>query len=162
MPSSFHTPRKHTVPTHLNLPDQVLTLWAFTLTARQLLLLLAAGGLAGDCWHELAVVDQVAVVGPSVRVLCTLIPLLVALVVASYRYAGRYLEVWCVVLVRYWVHPRCYVWRSMRTDEPSLVPLLADTPALDEEEVTAATTLRTSSAPTRGTRPVLAEKKEAS
>ena len=42
-----HTPRKHIVPTHLNLPDQVLTLWSFSLTARQLLLLLVGGGIGG-------------------------------------------------------------------------------------------------------------------
>ena len=156
MPSPFPAPRKHTVPTHLNLPDQVLTLWSFTLTARQLLLLLVGGGLADDCWHELAVFGQVAVVGQGVRLLCALVPLLVALVVAYYRYAGRYLEVWCIVLVRYWLRPRCYVWRSLRTCEPYPYPFIADAPASDEEDATPAT-LRTGVA-TRGTRTALAGK----
>jgi hypothetical protein len=134
MPSSFPAPRKHTVPTHLNLPDQVLTLWSFTLTARQLLLLLVGGGLAGDCWHELAVFGRVALLGQGVRLLCALVPLLVALVVAYYRCAGRYLEVWCIVLVRYWLRPRLYVWRSMRTCEPYLSSSVADRNAPDEED----------------------------
>ena len=58
--SSHPAPRKHTVPTHLNLPDQVLTLWSFTLTARQLLLVLVGGGTqrrplarAGRVWVTL-------------------------------------------------------------------------------------------------------------
>lgn len=146
MPSSLLAPRKHTVPTHLNLPDQVLTLWSFTLTARQLLLLLVGGGLAGDGWHELAVFGQFTLIGQGVRVLCALVPLLLALLVAYYRYAGRYLEVWCVVLVRYWLHSRRYVWRSMRTYEPDLYPFVPDAPASDKEDAT------------HGTRTVLAGK----
>ena len=139
MSSSLPAPRKHTVPTHLNLPDQVLTLWSFTLTARQLLLLLVGGGLASDCWQELAVLGRFALLGQGVRLLCALVPVLVALVVACYRSAGRYLEVWCIVLLRYWLRPRCYVWRSIRTCEPDLASFVADAPASDREDATGGT-----------------------
>jgi len=118
MSSSSSPSRKHTVPTHLNLPDQVLTLWSFNLTARQLLLLLVGGGLSGDLWHALAVLGHETVVGQDVRVLLTLVPLLLALVVAWYQHAGRYLEVWCLVLLRYHLQPRRFVWRTLRAAGP--------------------------------------------
>src|SRR6266566_2135747 len=51
---ALHTPKKHTVPTHLQMPDQVLTLWSFSLTARQLLLLLVGVGIGGTIWQHLA------------------------------------------------------------------------------------------------------------
>jgi hypothetical protein len=114
MSSLSSTNGKHTVPTHLNLPDQVLTLWSFNLTARQLLLLLVGGGISGDLWHALAVLGHETVVGQGVRVLLTLLPVVLVLVVAWYQHAGRYLEVWCLVLLRYYLQPRRYVWRTLR------------------------------------------------
>jgi len=83
MSSVLRTPRKHIVPTHLNVPDAVLTLWSFSLTARQLLLLLAC-----------------------------------------YQYAGRSLEVWTILLLRYALRPKRYVWRTIRTTEAHLYPLV--------------------------------------
>jgi PrgI family protein len=118
--SSPSTSRKHTVPTHLNLPDQVLTLWSFSLTARQLLLLLVGAGIGGDLWHALAFLGHETVAGQGVRVLLALIPVVLALVVAWYRPAGRYLEVWCLVLLRYQLRPRRFVWRTLRACQPHL------------------------------------------
>ncbi len=54
--TTIQTPRKHIVPTHLNLPDQVVTLWSFSLSARQFLLLLVGAGLGGTLWQHLATV----------------------------------------------------------------------------------------------------------
>jgi hypothetical protein len=93
-------PRKHIVPTHLNLPDQVLTLWSFSLTARQLLLLLVGGGIGGTLWQHLTLLGHYAVPGQALRLLLSLPPFLLTLFIAWYRYAGRYIEVWCVVLLR--------------------------------------------------------------
>lgn len=130
---SFSSPsRKHTVPTHLNLPDQVLTLWSFNLTARQLLLVLVGGGISGDLWHTLAVLGHATVVGQGVRVLLALIPVLLTLVVAWYQYAGRYLEVWCMVVLRYQVQPRRSVWRTLRTCQPQRAAHGTDVPGEDE------------------------------
>ena len=120
--SSPSTSRKHTVPTHLNLPDQVLTLWSCNLTARQLLLLLVGGGISGDLWHALAVLSAAPVVGQGIRVV-------LALVIAWYRHAGRYLEVWCLVLLRYHLRPRRAVWRTLRACGPQKVvdePMVPD------------------------------------
>lgn len=114
MSSSPSTYRKHTVPTHLNLPDQVLTLWSFNLTARQLLVLLVGGGVSGDLWHALAVLGHAPIVVQGVRVLLALLPVVLALVVAWYQHAGRSLEVWCIVLLRYHLQPRRFVWRTLR------------------------------------------------
>ena len=114
MPVASTSPNKHIVPTHLNLPDQVLTLWSCSLTARQLLLVLVGSGLAGDLWQTLHLLAPLALAGQVLRGLLALLPLLVALFVAWYRFHGRYLEGWAIVLARYWLRPRCFVWRSLR------------------------------------------------
>jgi hypothetical protein len=129
-----HTPRKLIVPTHLNLPDQVLTLWSFSLTARQLLLLLVGGGIGGSVWQHLAVLGQYAVPGQVLRLLLSLLPFLLVLLIAWYQHAGRYLEVWLVVLARYRLRPNRYVWRSIRACEQHLYPLFPGGDDSDLEE----------------------------
>jgi hypothetical protein len=118
----------------LNLPDQVLTLWSFSLTARQLLLLLVGGGIGGTLWQHLTVLGHYAVPGEIVRLLLSLPPFLLALFVAWYQHAGRYMEIWIVVLVRYLVRPKHYLWRSIRTYEPHLYPLVQGGDERDMEE----------------------------
>jgi len=131
---ALHASRKHTVPTHLNMPDQVLTLWSFSLTARQLLLLLVGGGIGGTLWQHLSVLGHDAVIGEIVRLLLSLPPFLLALFIAWYQHAGRYLEIWMVVLVRYRLRPKCYFWRSIRTYEQHLYPIIlgGDNPEVEE------------------------------
>ena len=129
-----HTPRKHIVPTHLNLPDQVLTLWSFSLTARQLLLLLVGGSIGGTIWQHLAMLGHYAIPGGILRFLLSLPPFLMALFIAWYRYAGRYIEVWIVVLVRYRLRPKRYLWRSIRIYEQHLYPLVPGEGDRDMEE----------------------------
>jgi hypothetical protein len=132
--SPLHLPRRHIVPTHLNLPDQVLTLWSFGLTARQLLLLLVGGGLGGTLWQHLAVLGHDGVPGEILRLLLALLPFLLALFIALYNYAGRSLEVWLVVLVRYRLRPTRYLWRSIRSDEQHLSPLVPGGDTTDMED----------------------------
>src|SRR6266513_5481480 len=127
-------PRKHTVPTHLQMPDQVLTLWSFSLTARQLLLLLVGGGIGGTMWQHLALFGHSAVPGEIVRLLLSLAPFLLALFIAWYQHAGRYLEIWMVVLVRYRLRPKRYLWRSIRSNEQHLSPLVPREGDRDREE----------------------------
>ncbi len=121
---AIHTPRKHTVPTHLQMPDQVLTLWSFSLTARQLLLLLVGGGIGGTVWQHLTVLGHYAIPGEIVRLLLSLPPFLLAFFIAWYQHAGRYLEIWIVVLVRYRLRPKRYLWRSIRIYEQQLYPII--------------------------------------
>jgi PrgI family protein len=129
-----HTPSKHIVPTHLNLPDQVLTLWSFSLTARQLLLLLVGGGIGGTIWQHLALLGHYAVPGEVLRLLLSLPLFLLTFFIAWYRYAGRYLEVWFVVIVRYQLRPKRYLWRSIRIYEHHLSPLVPGEGDRDREE----------------------------
>jgi len=121
---ALHTPKKHTVPTHLQMPDQVLTLWSFSLTARQLLLLLVGVGIGGTIWQHLALFGHDAVPGKIVRLLLSLPPFLLALFIAWYHHAGRYLEIWMVVLVRYRLRQKRYLWRSIRIYEQQLYPII--------------------------------------
>src|SRR6266566_2297284 len=131
---ALHTPKKHTVPTHLQMPDQVLTLWSFSLTARQLLLLLVGVGIGGTIWQHLALFGHDAVPGEIVRLLLSLPPFLLALFIAWYQHAGRYLEIWMVVLVRYRLRPKRYLWRSIRSYEQHLSPLVPSEGDRDREE----------------------------
>ncbi len=132
--TTIHTPRKHIVPTHLNLPDQVLTLWSFSLSARQLLLLLVGAGIGGTVWQHLALLGHHELVGQVLRLLVALVPFLLLMVLACYQYAGRYLEVWLIVLVRYHLRPKRYLWRSIRHFEPHLYPLASVWEAPDGEK----------------------------
>ena len=63
-----------------------------------------------------------------------LVPFLLIVVLACYQYAGRYLEVWLIVLVRYHLRPKCYLWRSIRHFETHLYPLASVWDAPDREE----------------------------
>src|SRR5579864_6527205 len=132
--TTIHTPRKHIVPTHLNLPDQVLTLWSLSLSARQLLLLLVGAGIGGTVWQHLAVLGHHALAGQALRLLLALIPFLLITMLACYQHAGRYLEVWMIVLVRYHLRPKRYLWHSIRHFEPHLYPPANVCDAPDREE----------------------------
>jgi hypothetical protein len=131
--NTIHTPRKHIVPTHLNLPDQVLTLWSFSLSVRALLLLLVGAGIGGTIWQHLAVLGHHAVPGEILRLLLALLPFLLVLVLACYQHAGRYLEVWLIVLVRYQLHPKRYLWHSVRAYEQHRSLLLSSGGGMEEE-----------------------------
>jgi hypothetical protein len=108
------------------MPDQVLTLWSFSLSARQLLLLLVGAGIGGTVWQHLAALGHDAEPFEILRFLLSLPPFLLALLIAWYQYAGRYLEVWLVVLVRYRLRPKRYLWRSIRHDAQHLTSSSVD------------------------------------
>ena len=131
----MHTPRKHIVPTHLNLPDQVLSVWSLSLSARQLLLLLVGAGIGGIIWQHLVILGHSSIIGEVLRLLLSLPPFLLALLLAWYQYAGRYLEVWLVVLVRYRLRPKRYLWRGIRYYEHHLSPLNRTGKEVDREDV---------------------------
>ncbi len=103
----------HKVPTHMNLPDKVV----FGLTARQLLLLLVGCSLGYNLWLHLGVLDTLALPGQVLRIALALVPAVCAATLALISVADRPLEVWFLVLVRYWQRPRIYVWRSLRMSE---------------------------------------------
>ena len=103
-------PVTHKVPTHMSLPDKVV----FGLTARQLLLLLIGCSLGYNLWLHLGALETFALIGQVLRIAITLIPAGVAAALALISIADRPLEVWLLVLVRYWQRPRVYLWRSLR------------------------------------------------
>jgi len=132
----LHTPRKHIVPTHLNLPDQVLSVWSLSLSARQLLLLLVGAGIGGTIFQHLIFLGHSSITGEVLQLLLSLPPFLLALLLAWYQYAGRYLEVWLVVLVRYRLRPKRYLWRSIRYEEHYPSPLNQAGKKADIEDMT--------------------------
>ena len=103
----------HKVPTHMNLPDKVV----FGLTARQLLLLLIGCSLGYNLWLHLGVLEALTLPGQVLRIVLALVPAVCAAALALISIADRPLEVWFLVLVRYWQRPRIYVWRSQRMSE---------------------------------------------
>ena len=131
-----HTPRKHIVPTHLNLPDQVLSIWSLSFSARQLLLLLVGCGLGGTIWQHLVVLGHDGAPFEMLRFLLSLPPFLLALLLAWYQYAGRYLEVWLIVLVRYRLRPKRYLWRSILYEAQHLLTSMSEGDVQDLEDST--------------------------
>ncbi len=103
----------HTVPTHMSLPDKVV----FGLTARQLLLLLIGCSLGYNLWLHLGVFVAFALLGQVLRIGMALVPAGIAVALAFITVADRPLEVWLLVLVRYWQRPQVYLWRSLRVCE---------------------------------------------
>jgi hypothetical protein len=101
----------HKVPTHMSMPDKVV----FGLTARQLLILLIGCSASYDLWLQLHALNPYTAIGLMVRVGIALLPAVAATALALISVAGRPLEVWSLVLFRYWQQPQTYVWRSVRT-----------------------------------------------
>src|SRR5258708_9061058 len=99
--TTMHIPRKHIVPTHLNLPDQVLTLWSFSLSARALLLLLVGAGIGGTLWQHPAALGPHAVSGEILPLLLALLPFLLWLRPPPYPVSPPDLAGWLIVPLRY-------------------------------------------------------------
>ena len=129
-------PGKHTVPTHLNVPDNVLTLGPLSLTARQFLLLLIGCSFGYNLWHQLSGLSLYGPIGLGGRICLAILPALVALAIALIQCAGRSLEIWFVVLLRYWVQPKRFVWRSVRLQPALLYTVLLGEEAEVEEQAT--------------------------
>ena len=103
----------HKVPTHMSLPDKIV----FGLTARQLLLLLIGCSLGYNLWLHLGVLTAFALPGQVLRIGIALVSAGVAVALALIAVADRPLEVWLLVLVRYWQRPHVYLWRSLRVQQ---------------------------------------------
>ena len=97
----------------MSLPDKVV----FGLTARQLLLLLIGCSLGYNLWLHLGALESLALPGQVLRIVLALVPAGIAAALALISVADRPLEIWLLVLVRYWQRPRIYLWRSLRLGE---------------------------------------------
>ncbi|MEZ4503958.1 MAG: PrgI family protein [Dehalococcoidia bacterium] len=98
---------RHEIPTHLNVADKAFG----GLTMRQLLS--AAIGLA----LAYGAASDLPVLMPG-RLVVAAVVLIATLLLVLWRPAGRPLEDWVFVLLRYWAVPRVAVWRPRELSAP--------------------------------------------
>jgi hypothetical protein len=112
--------KSHVVPTHLRTPETILTVGGFSLSVRQFLLLLLGAAFSYNLWLHLSVLATLPG-GQIGRFLLAVVPMLVAIALASVRIAGRTLDRWLLVLLLYSQRPKLLLWRSVRFVEPSIL-----------------------------------------
>lgn len=115
--------RHHVVPIHINTPEHVLSIGPVSLTAKQFLLLLLGSSLSYRLWQSLS-----GLVSGPWQILCfclALLPILSAGACAFLHLAGRSLDQWVPVLLRFCLLPRLALWRSLRHCPDHLYPYLA-------------------------------------
>jgi hypothetical protein len=111
--------RTHLVPTHIRTPETLLTIAGVSLSVRQFLLILVGLSLAYRIWLFLVLLTPLPA-GQILRGMLAALPLVVALAFAFVSLAGRTLDIWCVVAIRFVFRPRRFVWRSVRFTEARL------------------------------------------
>ncbi len=104
----------HKVPTHMGMPDKIV----FGLTPKQVLVTLIGCSIGYDIWLHLSALLTYGMAGLIARLICSLVSAGMGLSVALITVAGRPLEVWVLVVLRYQFRPKIYVWRSLRTAAP--------------------------------------------
>jgi len=96
---------RHEIPTHLNVEDKAFA----GLTMRQLMTAAVGLGLAYGVASE-------PPLPMAIRLAAAGVVLLLVALLALWRPAGRALEDWAFVLLRYWAVPRVAVWRPRRVE----------------------------------------------
>jgi hypothetical protein len=125
---------RYQIPTHLNVPDKILSAWGFGITVRQLLILLMAWSAVANSWVRLgALFAMLGTPGVVLHVAAAAIPGIILLFVAFKQIAGRPLEVWLLVFLRYWLQPKVYLWRSIRLGG-QIGPQAVEEPEPDSED----------------------------
>jgi hypothetical protein len=99
----------------MGIPDRIV----FGLTPKQLLTTLIGCSIGYDIWLHLSFLLTYGIAGLIARLICSLVPASIALSAALISVAGRPLEVWALVALRYLLQPKAYVWRSIRTVAPT-------------------------------------------
>ncbi len=112
-------PARYQIPTRLQTEDTVLTIGGLALTMRQSLILFLGSCVALLCWHALSPLLQGwGGVGFVLHLVLTAVPILLAFVLAMTRLRGRSLELWAIILWRYWHLPKYVIWRSTSFGAP--------------------------------------------
>ena len=111
--------RTHLVPTHVRMPETLITLAGVSLSVRQFLLVLVGIALSYRVFLALGILTLLPG-GQVLQGLLAALPLSVAFAFAFLTLAARSLDVWCVVALRYALRPRRFVWRSVRFHESGL------------------------------------------
>ncbi len=105
----------HTVPTHLATVDTVVSLGTFSLSSRQLVLLLVSGSISVTLWTRTAVlVFWLPPLGELLHWIVVLVAVTSTLALAFGQVAGRSFESWLGVLLAYIARPHLYLWRGWR------------------------------------------------
>jgi hypothetical protein len=97
------------IPTHLSLPRRIIG----PFTRMQLLLIFLGAICSANLYASLAFLDHHGAGGLATHLLISLIPLLLALLLATIYLASRSLGTWCVLALRHWYKPREVVWKSI-------------------------------------------------
>ena len=97
--------RTHLVPTHIRTPETLLTIAGISLSVRQFLLVLVGISLSYRIWLMLSLLELLPG-GQFLRGVLTVLPLVVALAFAFISLAGRTLDIWCVVAIRFALRQR--------------------------------------------------------
>jgi hypothetical protein len=105
--------QKYVVPRFTDLALVVLSRGSLEVTARQFTLILSGGFIGMNIWPHLAVGLPLLL-----RVLVAGLPAVVLLPFGWITVAGRPLEAWLLVLLRYWLQPKTYTWRRATTPTP--------------------------------------------
>jgi hypothetical protein len=108
--------RTHVVPTHLHTPETAFSIGSVGISVRQFLVLLIGSAISYDLWLHLVALAGLPG-GQIVRLLTALVPVSLTLAIAFLKIAGRPLETWLLVLLRFWGRPRRLVWRSVYFQE---------------------------------------------
>ncbi len=108
-----HQQQYHVNPTQLGAPEKLL--WG--LTARQLFILALGCSLGYRLWAECAFLLAYGIAGFGTRLLLALIPVLLALALATIQLGGRFLEIWAILLLRYWGKQKQAVWCSVHVKD---------------------------------------------
>lgn len=109
--------KKEEFPTFLNEQPTVV----FGRTTRELLLFAIGISCGYLLWQDISGPAALGVVGLTIlRVICALIPVLLAAIVALVKIATRPLEEWAVISLSYLVLPKVYIYMPQGDDEWSL------------------------------------------
>jgi len=108
---------RYMIPTHLNVEDKIITFNGFGVTMRQSFLLLVGWSTAFNVWRQLDGLSAHGMVGLILRIAIAMIPGLLSLILSLTTLAGRTLEAWLMVVLRYYTQPRLYLWRSLASRE---------------------------------------------
>jgi PrgI family protein len=104
------TMQTHKVPIRMGTPDKIV----LGLTAKQLLIVLIGCSIGYNIWIHLYTLMAYGIVGMIARFVFALVPAGMIVSLALIKVAGRSLDVWVLVALRYLSLPRIYVWRSIR------------------------------------------------
>jgi hypothetical protein len=106
----------HTIPTHLTTVDTVLSLGTFSLSSRQLLLLLVGGSVCATLWtHTAMLVRWLPPLGVVLHWSLLMLLTTGVLALTFGQMQGRSLERWLIVVVAYLARPRLSLWRRRPT-----------------------------------------------